>query len=52
MLATKDNNKTIGTGVGGPIKLVFPYTTHPEVEKVYPKDEWSWYIVTIKVKAQ
>lgn len=52
MLATKDNNKAIGTGVGGPIKLVFPYTTHPEVEKVYPKDEWSWYIVTIKVKAQ
>lgn len=52
LLATKDNNKAIGTGVGGPIKLVFPYTSHPDVEKIHSKDDWSWYVVTLKVKAQ
>ncbi len=52
MLATKDNNKVIGSGLGGPVKLVFPYTSHPEVEKIHSKDDWSWYVVTLEVKAQ
>ncbi|MDK2930436.1 MAG: hypothetical protein PWR07_567 [Bacillota bacterium] len=52
MLATKDGGKAIGSGLGGPIKLVFPYDTHPEVEKIHGKNDWNWYVVTLEVKAK
>ncbi|MCR4403336.1 MAG: molybdopterin-dependent oxidoreductase [Firmicutes bacterium] len=52
ILATKDGGKAIGTGLGGPVKLVFPYDTHPEVEKAYDKNAWNWYVVTLEVKAK
>lgn len=52
MLATRDGGKAIGTGLGGPVKLVFPYDTHPEVEKLYDKNNWNWYVVTLEVKAK
>mgnify|MGYP002682763373 FL=1 len=52
MLATQDAGKAIGSGLGGPVKLVFPYTTHPELEKMYPKDDWNWFVVTLEVKVK
>ena len=52
MLATQDGGKAIGSGLGGPVKLVFPYTTYPELEKMYTKDEWNWYVVTLEVKVK
>lgn len=52
MLATQDAGKPIGAGVGGPVKLVFPYTTHPELEKMYPKEDWNWFVVAIEVKVK
>ncbi|MCR4425216.1 MAG: hypothetical protein NUW23_03355 [Firmicutes bacterium] len=52
ILATQDGGKAIGTGVGGPIKLVFPYGTHPEVEKVHDKNDWNWYVITLEVKVK
>ncbi len=52
MLATQDGGKAIGSGLGGPVKLVFPYTAYPELEKIYPKDDWNWFVVTVEVKAK
>jgi len=52
MLATQDAGKAIGSGLGGPVKLVFPYTAHPELEKMYPKDDWNWFVVTLEVKVK
>lgn len=50
MIATQDGGKAIGSGLGGPAKLVFPYASHPEVEKLYPKEDWCWYVVGIEVR--
>ena len=52
MLATQDAGKAIGSGLGGPVKLVCPYTAHPELEKMYPKDDWNWFVVTLEVKVK
>lgn len=52
MLATQDGGKAIGSGLGGPVKLVFPFTTYPELEKMYTKDDWNWYVVTLEVKVK
>lgn len=50
ILAVKDGDKAIGNGMGGPIKLVFPYDTHPDVQKIYGKDNWSWYVTELEIK--
>ncbi|MDD2202263.1 MAG: hypothetical protein PHQ21_08050 [Firmicutes bacterium] len=52
MLATKDGGKAIGSGLGGPVKLVFPYDANPGLNKEYPKENWSWFITTIEVKTK
>ena len=52
MLATKDGGKAIGSGLGGPVKLVFPYDDYEGLEEKYPKDDWSWYVVTLEVNAK
>jgi hypothetical protein len=52
MLATQDAGKPIGAGLGGPVKLAFPYTTYPELQKMYPKEDWSWFVVTLEVKVK
>ncbi len=52
LLATKDGGKAIGSGAGGPVKLVFPYDTHPEVERLYDKNAWNWYVISLEVKTE
>lgn len=52
MLATKDGGKAIGSGLGGPVKLVFPYDDNPGLDKVHPKESWNWFVTTIEVKAK
>lgn len=52
LLATKDGGKAIDSGLGGPIKLVFPYDDYEGLDKKYPKDDWSWFVVTLEVNAK
>ena len=52
MLATKDGGKAIGSGLGGPVKLVFPYDDHEGLDKEYPKENWNWFVTTIEVKTK
>ncbi|MEA4884733.1 MAG: hypothetical protein VB144_13965 [Clostridia bacterium] len=52
MLATQDGGKAIGSGLGGPIKLVFPYAGFPELEAAYNKEQWNWFVVTLEVKVK
>lgn len=52
MVATKDGGKAIGSGLGGPVKLVFPYDDNPGLNKEYPKENWNWFVTTIEVKTK
>ncbi len=52
MLATKDGGKAIGAGLGGPVKLVFPYDDNPGLDKKHPKESWNWFVTVIEVKAK
>lgn len=52
MVATKDGGKAIGSGLGGPVKLVFPYDDNPGLDKQYPKESWNWFVTTIEVRTK
>lgn len=49
ILATQDNAKAVSKKLGGPVKLVFPYDSHPEVAKAYDKNCWNWFVVKLAV---
>lgn len=52
MLATKDGGKAIGSGVGGPVKLVFPYDDNPGLDKEHPKESWNWFVTVLEVRVK
>jgi len=35
---------------GGPIKLVYPYNSYPEIQDLYDENQWAWYVVEIRVE--
>ncbi len=48
MIAYASNDKVIKASSGGPLKLVFPYQIEG-VEALYAPEQWSWYVVEIRV---
>ncbi|ABV34361.1 MULTISPECIES: molybdopterin-dependent oxidoreductase [Pseudothermotoga] len=50
ILAYANKGKDLPQNQGGPLKLVFPVTTYPEIEKIYPKENWAWWVIEIRVE--
>ena len=40
--------KAIPEDAGGPIKMVFPVTDHPELNDKYDMYAWQWYVAEIE----
>ena len=36
--------KTISSDAGGPVKLIYPVTFHPELRDIYDTWSWCWYV--------
>jgi len=36
--------------LGGPLKLAFPYHSHPEIMEIYDPMSWAWFVVEIRVE--
>jgi len=49
LIAYSANSKVIKASSGGPLKLVFPYQI-AGVEALYPAEQWSWYVIGIRVE--
>jgi hypothetical protein len=49
LIAYSANDKVIKASSGGPLKLVFPYQIEG-VEALYPAEQWSWYVIEIRVE--
>lgn len=50
ILITDDyvGGKDIPADAGGPIKMVFPVTEHPELNDIYDMYAWQWYVSEIE----
>ena len=50
ILITDDyaDGKDIPADAGGPIKMVFPATEHPELNEKYDTWAWQWYVAEIE----
>lgn len=42
------SGKSIDAGAGGPVKLVFPITDHPELSDTYDAWSWQWYVEEVE----
>ena len=42
--------KDIPADAGGPIKMVFPATEHPELNDTYDMYAWQWYVSEVEFK--
>ena len=40
--------KEIPADAGGPIKMVFPATEHPELNDIYDTWSWQWYVCEVE----
>lgn len=40
--------KPIKTDAGGPVKIVFPVTEHPELKDSYTFRSWQWYVCEVE----
>ena len=49
LLAYESDGDEIIEGMGGPIKIAYPYNAYPEVEELYPPENWTWWVVTVRV---
>ena len=52
ILITDDyvGGKDIPADAGGPIKMVFPATEHPELNEKYDAYAWQWYVSEIEFR--
>ena len=52
ILITDDyvGGKDIPADAGGPIKMVFPATEHPELNDTYDMYAWQWYVSEVEFK--
>ena len=50
ILITDDyvGGKDIPADAGGPIKMVFPATEHPELNDKYDTWAWQWYVAEVE----
>lgn len=50
MLAYATKGRDLPKNQGGPLKLVYPINQYPELEEIYPADNWAWYVVELRVE--
>jgi hypothetical protein len=50
MLAYVSDDEAIPASQGGPIKLVYPYNSYPEIQDLYDANQWAWYVVGTRVE--
>ena len=46
------DGKPIRTDAGGPLKIVFPVTEHPELRDRYTYRSWQWYVCEVEFLRQ
>jgi len=46
------DGKPLKADVGGPLKLVFPITEHPELKDTYTIRSWQWYVCEVEFARQ
>lgn len=42
------DGKPLRAGEGGPVKIVFPVTEHPELKERYTLRSWQWYVCEVE----
>jgi len=47
LFAIKSDGKLMGPDVNGPVKVVMPYDTSPEMDRILYEPKWIWAIKTI-----
>ena len=50
LLVMDDADGALLESLGGPIKAAYPYSAYPEVENLYPPEQWAWWVVEIRVE--
>lgn len=46
------DGKPVKTSAGGPVKIVFPVTEHPELKDRYTYRSWQWYVCEVEFIGQ
>lgn len=49
MLVMDDADGALLESLGGPIKVAYPYNAYPEVEALYPPEQWAWWVVEVRI---
>jgi len=50
MLVMDDADGALLASLGGPIKVAYPYNAYPEIEDIYPPENWAWWVVEVRVE--
>lgn len=50
LIAYASDDQPIKKSKGGPLKLVYPYGIYSEIEDLYAPEQWSWFVVAIRVE--
>lgn len=48
LVSSYSSGKSLGENVGGPLKLVFPVSEHPELKESYSVLSWQWYVIEVE----
>jgi hypothetical protein len=50
LLATRADGELMSVEKGGPTRIIFPYDTHPDIDRVSYRDLWIWNIKTMELR--
>ncbi|MBU0596491.1 molybdopterin-dependent oxidoreductase [Candidatus Bipolaricaulota bacterium] len=50
MLVMDDADGALLPSLGGPIKVAYPYAAYPEVQTLYPPEQWAWWVVEVRIE--
>lgn len=42
------DGKSLKADAGGPVKIVFPVSEHPELKEIYNARHWQWYVCEVE----
>jgi len=50
MLVMDDADGALLASLGGPIKVAYPYAAYPEVQNLYPPEQWAWWVIEVRIE--
>ncbi len=50
LLATRNNGNYMDVENSGPTRVIFPYDTYSDIDKIAYKDFWIWNIKTVEIR--